>query len=235
MTQSTHDKIRQEAFETGKNSRFLNRQISTIAPTSNFPTLLVILKTDVAGTFEAISNSINTLKQDKVAVKIISGGVGNVSTSDTDLAGSLGAVVVAFNIQVDKNANDEFIEKFTVIYELLDRVKQLMVGKLPKVFDIDVKGEAQVLQLFDITNKKKIEKIAGCRVLNGKIHKSLEVSVTRDGENVWKGSIKALKFIKKDITEALKGSECGIALDYTDIMVGDKIQSFVLVEKEQFL
>jgi translation initiation factor IF-2 len=128
------------------------------------------------------------------------------------------------------------LSQFEIIYNLLDEVKDLMIRKIPAEYYADVKGEAEVLQLFDITvAKKKVETIGGCRVLSGAVKRGEMVRVMRGDKEVWRGGIKTFKFLKRDVNEALKGSECGIGLEGGEVRVGDRIQSFVDVEKVQTL
>jgi len=109
-----------------------------------------------------------------------------------------------------------------------------MAQRLPIEYLEDVKGEADILQMFEINVKKTVDRVAGCRVTLGKIHRGLHVRVMRGEVCVWKGPLKTLRHIKKDITEAAKGSECGIGFEgFQDFLPGDKVQSFTLVEKER--
>lgn len=155
----------------------------------------------------------------------------------------IAAAVIAFNVSADKRVYAQasqqkiLVEKYQVIYNLLDKIKALMISRIPVEYLADVKGEAEVLQVFSINvNKKRQERVAGCRIGSGSITRAMKARVMRGDVCLWRGSLKTLKHVKKDINEAVKGSECGIGLDgFEEVEIGDKIQSFVDVEKIQTL
>jgi translation initiation factor IF-2 len=146
-------------------------------------------------------------------------------------------VTVDKRVQGQASRQKTSLVQYEIIYNLLDKVKELMIERIPAEYYADVKGEAEVLKLFNITiSKKRIETCAGSRVGSGSITRGAMARLMRNDKEVWRGTLKTLKFIKRDINEAVKGSECGIALEgCQDVRIGDRIQSFVDVVKVQTL
>ncbi|KAE8541289.1 translation initiation factor IF-2 [Cryptococcus gattii VGV] len=202
-----------------------------------FKTLNLLVKADVSGTVEAVVGSLEHIGNKEAGVKIIHTGVGEISESDVSLAEASG---VGFNVTapraiqtIAKNANVP-LQLESVIYRLIDKVRQDVASLLPPTIEYSVKGEATVLQLFSINLKRKqTVTIAGCRVNNGIIDRTEGVRVLRGPERkvVYEGSIETLKHLKKDVHEVRKGMECGIALEgFVDIREADEIITFVKVE-----
>ncbi|KIR42330.1 translation initiation factor IF-2 [Cryptococcus deuterogattii 99/473] len=205
-----------------------------------FKTLNLLVKADVSGTVEAVVGSLEHIGNKEAGVKIIHTGVGEISESDVSLAEASGATIVGFNVTapraiqtIAKNANVP-LQLESVIYRLIDKVRQDVASLLPPTIEYSVKGEATVLQLFSINLKRKqTVTIAGCRVNNGIIDRTEGVRVLRGPERkvVYEGSIETLKHLKKDVHEVRKGMECGIALEgFVDIREADEIVTFVKVE-----
>ncbi|KAJ3305111.1 hypothetical protein HDV03_002038 [Kappamyces sp. JEL0829] len=233
----------QEAKEkedrTQKKKPRLQREEKTEAKTNE---LRVIVKGDVHGSVEAIEGVIGGLPSHEVYCEVVSSGVGTVTESDVEYARVTNAMIYAFNVPVHRsisNAAEESkvtISSHNVIYTLVDSIKAEMSKLLVPERVTNVVGEAAVQAIFGITIKKKVDNIAGCKILNGKITRQGTIRVVRNGEIVHEGSIKTFKHHKKDILEASKGLECGIAIEgFSDVQEGDTIQSISIVEKPRFI
>ncbi|KAI9366714.1 hypothetical protein DFJ73DRAFT_805270 [Zopfochytrium polystomum] len=207
--------------------------------------LYLVLKADVHGSLEAITDAISGLPSHEVQVKIVDSGVGAVTTSDIEMAEATGAILITFNLPVDKKTlafakqHSVPLHPQTVIYKLLDDLKDAMADLLPPVEHHEVVGEAEILQLFDIKVKgsKEPEKAAGCRVLTGKIARASCVKVVRGGgeEVVYDGTLKSFRHHKKDITEAPKGLECGMSFENNPaaLAVGDRVVCYNVVKSRR--
>ena len=201
--------------------------------------LRVIVKADVHGSLEAVEGIIQGLPTRDITVKVIDSGVGPITDSDVALADASEARIVAFNVAEPsrRTLNDAAQRKVTImrheiIYDLIDGLKTAMSSLMPPEIIKEVLGEANVLQVFEISVGKAKEVVAGCRLQNGKISRGNTVRVMREGKEVYQGSIKTFKHHKKDILEASKGLECGIAFDKFDgVVAGDVVQAIKIVEK----
>nr|KAJ3422963.1 hypothetical protein HK105_005312 [Polyrhizophydium stewartii] len=157
------------------------------------------------------------------------------------MAAAAGARIVAFNIPCERRilsqaqAERISIHQHQIIYSLVDNLKEIMADMLPPEIIKEVLGEAEVLQLFSINVRgKQTEMIAGCRITNGKLARNSTLRVLRGGETVFEGTVKTLKHHKKDITEASKGLECGLALEGFDgFQAGDTIQAIKTTERRR--
>jgi translation initiation factor IF-2 len=186
-----------------------------------------MLKTDVSGSLEAIKLSLESIASDEVQVKIIGAGVGQITESDVMLAMTANAKIIGFNVGPDSNAKKLAEQhhitclKYSIIYELIDAVKDMMSGLLaPEIIEENT-GKAQVRMTFNI---QKIGAVAGCMVTEGKIARSNHARVMRDGKQIHEGKIAALKRFKDDVKEITAGFECGISIDgYKDIKEGDML------------
>lgn len=234
------NRIRDQSIQDTLN---LTTNIEPLGVVDVFPTLNLIIKSDVHGSLEAILGSLHEIPQHEVKIKIVSSGVGEITGAQVDLANTTKSTLLSFNTITDKTIRSNCEEQkctlseHTVIYNLIDGVKEMMADLLPPVETSYTRGEAEVLQVFSINNKSKIDEIiAGSRVLSGKIQRDKSVRVMRMGNQLWTGKIKTFKHIKKDISEASKGLECGIGLEgYRDIQAGDVIQSFEVVKTKRKL
>jgi len=193
--------------------------------------LNLILKADVGGTAEVLSDTLQKLSTEKVSIRVITAGVGAISESDVNLASASDAIIVGFNVRPERKAAELAetekvdIRLHTVIYELTDEVKRAMVGMLEPVFKEVFKGRADVRETFRIT---KVGTVAGCYVTDGAITRDCEVRLLRDNIVVHTGRIDALKRFKNDASEVKQGFECGISLvGYHDIKPGDVFECFV--------
>lgn len=191
----------------------------------------LIVKADVQGSVEALSQSLQKLSNDEVKVNVIHGAVGAVNESDVLLATTSDAIIIGFNVRPDKNAlaaaeNEKIdIHLYRVIYDAIDDVKKAMEGLLDPEFVEKVTGDAEVRSTFRIPGGVII---AGAYVTDGKISRSDEVRVARDGIVVFEGKIASLHRFKDDVKEVNQGYECGIGIEnYNDIKEGDVIETFV--------
>jgi translation initiation factor IF-2 len=192
--------------------------------------LSIVLKADVAGSLEAIKGMFEKAGTEEVKVKIVHSGVGGISESDVLLAGTAHGLVLGFNVRPDGSAQKLAKEKnieikvYTIIYEMIDDVKKALGGLLaPEMVEKSL-GRAEVRNTFSVP---KSGVIAGCSVLDGKITRSNQLRLVRDGRIVYQGKVSSLKRFKDDVKEVASGFECGIGIEnFNDIKVGDVIEAF---------
>jgi len=199
----------------------------------------VVLKSDVQGSLEAISDSLLKLSTDEVKVKIIGSGVGGITETDATLAAASNAIVVGFNVRADAAARKVIesenidLRYYSVIYALIDEVKQAMSGMLAPEFKQEIIGLAQVRDVF---KSPKIGAIAGCMVTEGLIKRSAPIRVLRENIVIYEGELESLRRFKDDVQEVRNGTECGIGVkNYNDVRVGDQIEVFETVEVKRTL
>ena len=199
--------------------------------------LNVIVKTDVGGTCEAISASLNDLSNDLAKVKIVSSGVGGISESDANLALAVDSIILGFNVRADNSAKKIIEEEsislsyHSIIYELLDDVKARMSGLLDPIIKEEIVGTAEVLEVF---NSPKFGQIAGCNVIEGTVLRNKPVRVLRDEIVIFEGELDSLRRFKEDVNEVKNGTECGMGIkNYKDIKPGDKIEVYDRKEEAQ--
>ncbi len=201
--------------------------------------LKLVVKADVAGTVEAVMDSLGRFESDEVEIEIIHSGVGAITENDVQLAAASDAVVVGFSVRPDskaqKAAQEQGVElkSFRIIYELIDEVRDLLSGMLsPEVREED-QGKAEVRQTFRVP---KAGVIAGCYVTQGRINRRDFARLVRDGRVVWEGKLESLRRFKDDVREVAEGYECGIGLTkFDDIHIGDIIEVYTLVEEAREL
>ena len=193
--------------------------------------LNIILKADVGGTAEVLSDTLQKLSTDKVSIRVILAGVGAITESDVDLASASSAIIIGFNVRPERKATEAAelekvdIRLHTIIYELTDEIKKAMVGMLEPVFKESYKGRAEVREVFRIS---KVGTVAGCYVQDGLIPRDAQVRLLRDNIVVHTGRLESLKRFKNDASEVKSGFECGMALaNYNDLKPGDIIEAFV--------
>ena len=192
--------------------------------------LNVVIKTDVAGTAEAISTSLNEISSDEYSIKIVSSGVGGISESDVNLAIATESIILGFNVRADNTAK-KLIESenislnyHSIIYELIDDVKAKLTGMLDPVVTEEIVGTAEVLEVF---NSPKFGQVAGCNVIEGSILRNKPVRVLRDDVVIHQGELDSLRRFKDDVSEVKSGTECGVGIkNYKDIQPNDKIEVF---------
>ncbi|GAN02585.1 initiation factor 2 [Mucor ambiguus] len=205
--------------------------------------LRAVVKGDVSGTVEAVVDCLAGLQNKQIRVKVIHSSVGNISESDVQLAAACDGQVIGFNVKADKRIQAEAakigvpVKSYSIIYKLLEEVKDQLSDMLPPILSTQVTGEAALLQVFDINTKgRETKPVAGCRVTNGVIHKNSRVRIVRNKETIWEGELNALRQVKKDIQEAKKGLECGMSFEgFNDFQPGDIIQSVQTIETKQKL
>ena len=196
--------------------------------------LPIIIKADVQGSVEAVRQSLEKLSNDEVRVKVIHGAVGAVSESDVMLADASNAIIVGFNVRPDPVAKDAAerdgveIRLYRIIYDAIDEIKSAMKGMLaPKYKDVDL-GRAEVRQVYKISN---VGAVAGCYVLEGKITRSANIRIVRDGIIIADDKLDSLKRFKDDVKEVASGYECGMSLEkFNDIKEGDIFEAYVVEE-----
>ncbi|MBF0165385.1 MAG: translation initiation factor IF-2, partial [Magnetococcales bacterium] len=227
------------AFRMRKNKELeLAKQISTTKLDDLFDQIKqgemdevkVVIKADVQGSLEAVSDALLKITHDKIRVNIIHTAVGGITESDVMLAVASHALVVGFNVRADAKAREltkreqADMRFYSVIYDLVDDITSAMEGKLSPILKEVTLGRAEVREVFRIT---KVGLVAGCMVLDGLIQKSNYIRLLRDEVIVYVGTIHALKRFKDDVREVREGTECGISLDkFTDLKVGDLLEAF---------
>ena len=192
--------------------------------------LPVVIKTDVQGSAEAIENSITKLSTNEVEVNVIFKGVGAITESDVALAGSSKGFIVGFNVRALPHARDIAkrdgvdIKYYSIIYELIDDVKNLLSGLLKPDISENITGNVEIREVFNIS---RVGNIAGCMVKDGYISRKSQIRILRDNVVIHKGQISSLKRFKEEVSEVKTGFECGVMIDnYSDIKVGDIIETF---------
>lgn len=201
--------------------------------------LRLIVKGDVSGTVEAVCGAVSGIGNHIAGVKVVAQGVGEVSESDVMRAKAVEGMIVAFSVNTPRPvkalaaSQGVKILESKIIYALMDEVKKSVIDLLPTTTEQRVTGEANVIQIFEIQLKaKQTMKVAGCRVINGIVEKKKKARVVRNGEVVFEGNLETLRHLKRDITEAGKGLECGMAFEgWDDLRDGDLIQTFQEVVK----
>ncbi|KAJ3195856.1 hypothetical protein HK101_010834 [Irineochytrium annulatum] len=240
-TRRAAEKAAEEAAEKALKGGSTIASTTASTTTSVVKELNLVLKADVFGSLEALQEAISGLPSHEVKVCLVSAGVGSPSEGDIELAAAVKASVIAFNVGTDKKTllaaknHSVDVKEFKIIYELLDALKDSMSDLLPPEIVHEVVGEAEVLQIFTINAKsKKAENIAGCRVLTGKVARSAKIKLLRGGETLFDGSLKTLKHHKKDVNEAAKGLECGMALEsFGDVLPGDRIVCYTTTSRKR--
>ena len=193
----------------------------------------VVLKTDVQGSAEAITDSLNKLATQEVKVNVLHSAVGLISESDVMLASASEAIVIGFNVrasnqaqQLAKNEGVE-IKYYNIIYNIIDDIKAAMAGMLAPKEEEKFIGYAEVRQVFKVS---KVGSVAGCMITQGLVKRNAGTRIIRDGVVIYEGQLASLKRVKDEVKEVREGFECGILIDgYDDIKVGDQIESFETV------
>jgi translation initiation factor IF-2 len=193
-------------------------------------TLNLVIKADVHGSLEAVTESLRKMERDEVKVAFVHRGVGGITENDITLAAATNATLIGFNVRPDRKSRDlaesEHVEirTYEIIYKLLEDMERAMLGLLAPEFEEVVTGEAEVREIFRVP---KLGAIAGCFVRTGTITRGTKVRFLREGTIIWKGSIQSLRRFKEDVREVREGFECGIGLsDFQDLKPGDLIETF---------
>jgi len=194
--------------------------------------LRLIVKADVQGSLEPITNSLEELKEGDIKVNVLHASTGNISENDIMLAAASNAFVVGFNVKADgaarrlADAEGVSIRIYEIIYRLLEDIDKALKGMLEPEYEEKVIGEAEILAIFKIG---KVGKIAGCRVGKGEIRRNAKVRILRDGKVIHDGELSSLKHEKDDVREVRQGFECGMGFkNFTEMQEGDTIQCYVL-------
>jgi len=205
----------------------------------DFKELNIILKGDVDGSVEALTDSFQKLSTEEIQVNIIHKGVGAITESDVLLATASDAIIIGFNVRPMGNARqiadkEEIdIRMYSIIYDAINDLKDAMEGMLSPVFKEEITGNAEIREIFKVS---KIGSIAGCMVTNGKIFRNSSVRLIREGVVVYTGELASLKRFKDDVKEVSKGYDCGMQIkNYNDIKEGDVIEAFQEVEVKKKL
>ena len=213
-----------------KSSRLTLEQLHKQMQAGEVKELPIIIKTDVGGSAEVLTESLQKLSNDKVKVRVIHAGVGAINESDVLLASASNAIVIGFNVRPERNAaalaeqEKVDVRLHTIIYNLTDEIKLAMSGLLAPVYKEVYRGKAEVRDTFRIT---KVGNVAGCIVLDGVITRDSDVRLLRDNVVVHTGKIGSLRRFKDDVSEVKSGMECGITLgNYADVKQGDIIEAF---------
>ncbi len=214
-------------------------QLHQLMQSGDVQELRLVVKADVQGSVEALSESLTELSTEKVKVNVIHSGVGGITENDVMLATASNAIVLGFNVRPQGKASSTAkkhnveLRAYSVIYEALDEVRQAMTGLLaPKLVEKEF-GKAEVRQTFGIP---KVGTVAGCMVTDGKIVRSAKARLVRDSAVVWEGQLASLRRFKDDAKEVTNGFECGIGLaGYNDVKVGDVIECYDMEQVEATL
>jgi translation initiation factor IF-2 len=213
-----------------KSSRITLEQLHKQMKAGEVKELPVIIKTDVGGSAEVLTESLQKLSNDKVKVRVIHSGVGAINESDILLASASNAIVIGFNVRPDRKAQATAeqekvdVRLHTIIYNLTDEMKKAMSGLLAPVFKEVYRGKAEVRETFRIS---KVGAVAGCQVTDGSIPRDSECRVLRDNVVVHTGKIGSLRRFKDDVSEVKIGMECGITLaNFSDLKQADIIEAY---------
>ncbi len=193
-------------------------------------TLTLVLKADVQGSLEAVTESLRKLEREDVKIVFVQRGVGGITENDVQLAAASRASILGFNVRPSRQARELAalqhveIRTYEVIYKLIEEIESAMLGMLAPVYEEVVTGDAEVREIFRVP---RIGAIAGCYVQNGTITRGSKVRFLRDGVIIWKGTINSLRRFKEDVREVQAGFECGIGLsDFSDLKSGDVIETY---------
>jgi len=214
-----------------KSSRVSLEGLAEQIKTAGTKELNIILKGDVQGSVEVLSDLLAKLSTEKVRLKVLRTGVGAITESDVLLASASNAIIIGFNVRPERKAQELAeqekvdIRLHSIIYELQDEIKRAMSGLLEPTIKETYQGRAEVMETFRIP---KVGTVAGCRVIDGVIKRDSEVRLLRDNVVIFKGKVGSLRRFKDDASEVRNGMECGISIsNYGDIKVGDVLEAFV--------
>jgi translation initiation factor IF-2 len=222
-------KLRDAAL--AKSARLTLEQLHEQMAAGDVKELPLIIKGDVQGSVEVVSDTLVKLSTDRVKIKVIHAGAGAITESDVLLASASNAVIIGFNVRPERKATELAqlenvdIRLYTIIYNLTEEIKKAMVGLLAITYKETSLGRADVRDVFRIT---KVGTVAGCYIQDGKITRDAQVRLLRDNVVVYEGKVRSLRRFKDDVAEVKSGMECGISLEnYGDVKVGDVIEAYV--------
>ncbi|MEX0347596.1 MAG: translation initiation factor IF-2 [Rhizobiaceae bacterium] len=227
-------KAREMAVAKQAGQRGSLEQMMSQLQTSGIKEFPLVIKGDVQGSIEAIAGALEKLGTDEVQARIVHSGAGGITESDISLAEASNAAILGFNVRANKQAREAAeqagieIRYYNIIYDLVDDIKQAMSGMLSPERRETFLGNAEILEVFNIT---KVGKVAGCRVTEGKVERGAGVRLIRDSVVIHEGTLKTLKRFKDEVAEVPGGQECGMAFaNYDDIKQGDVIEAFRVEE-----
>jgi translation initiation factor IF-2 len=233
LVEFRQSKIREATLARTAGARLTLDQLHEQLAAGDVKELPLIIKADVQGSVEVLSEMLPALSTDQVKLKILSAGVGAVRETDVLLASASGAVIIAFNVRPERKAAELAqrehvdIRHHTIIYEVSDEIKKAMLGLLDPVFQETVVGHAEVRNVFKI---KGTGAVAGCYVVDGILKRNAQVRVVREGAVVYTGTLVSLKRFKEDVGEVRTGFECGASVsNFNDVKVGDTLECFTSV------
>ncbi|HEX2700059.1 MAG TPA: translation initiation factor IF-2 [Acidimicrobiales bacterium] len=193
-------------------------------------TLNLILKADVQGSLEAVTESLRKRERDEVKLSFVHRAVGGITENDIQLAAASSATIIGFNVRPDRKARalaeaeDVDVRTYEIIYKLIEDIEAAMIGMLKPEYEEVVTGDAEVREVYSVP---RVGKVAGCYVLNGVITRGSKVRFLREGTVIWNGTVTSLKRFKDDVREVQTGFECGIGLsDFQDLRSGDVIETY---------
>jgi len=225
-----HQQTRQREMDLAKTSKVSLEEFYEQIKAGEVKELQVVLKADVHGSVEALTDSMNRLSTDEVKLKMIHASVGGITESDILLAAASNAIVIGFNVRPEAKAGNLAAQEgvdlrlYTVIYDVLGDIKAALEGLLEPTYREEMQGRAQVRETFNV---RGVGTVAGSYVTDGKIQRSSLVRLIRDQVVVYEGELGSLRRFKDDVREVATGYECGIAIQgYQDVKVGDVIEAF---------
>ncbi|MDL1868386.1 translation initiation factor IF-2 [Gammaproteobacteria bacterium PRO6] len=202
-------------------------------------TLNIVVKADVQGSAEALREALDAISTDKIKVNVIASGVGGITESDATLAAASKAVIIGFNVRADASArkvieaNGLDLRYFSIIYDVIDQVKQVATGLLGTEVREEIIGIAEVRDVF---RSSKFGAIAGCMVVEGVVKRHKPIRVLRDNTVIFEGELESLRRFKENVDEVRNGTECGIGVkQYNDVKAGDQIECFERIEVQRTL
>jgi translation initiation factor IF-2 len=197
-------------------------------------TLNLVVKADVQGSAEALREALTAITTDAIKINVIASGVGGITESDATLAAASKAVIIGFNVRADASArkvidaNNLDLRYFSIIYDVIDQVKQVASGLLGTEVREEIIGVAQVRDVF---RSSKFGAIAGCMVIEGRVERHKPIRVLRDNTVIFQGELESLRRFKENVDEVRNGMECGIGVkQYNDVKPGDQIECFERIE-----
>ena len=201
--------------------------------------LNLLVKADVQGSVEALKQSLTALSNEQIRINVISSGVGGITESDANIAATTKATVIGFNVRADASArriiesNGVDLRYFSIIYDVIDQVKQVASGLLGVEIREEIIGIAEVRDVF---RSSKFGAVAGCMVIEGVVKRNKPIRVLRDNTVVFEGELESLRRFKENVEEVRNGTECGIGVKaYDDVKAGDQIECFERIEVQRTL
>jgi translation initiation factor IF-2 len=226
-----HRQAKAREAALAKSARLTLEQLHEQLAAGEVKELPLIIKADVQGSVEVLSDTLTKLGDDKVKIKVIHAGVGAITETDVLLASASNGVIIGFNVRPERKASElAQLEKVdirlhTIIYELSDEIKKAMKGLLAVKFKETALGRAEVRDIFRIA---KVGTVAGCYIQDGKVAREAQVRLLRDNVVIHQGRVRSLRRFKEDVEEVRTGMECGMVLEnFNDVKVGDVIEAFV--------